>query len=127
MIRIITAAEPKLITITVDGELAGEYVDAGRDVCEAGAGAAKSDCALFARGIPHRREGARSFGPPRSQGCPVAGRRSLFFVRRGENQQSGCLADEQPTAGDLGCPAVVRQSSSRPVIEPIESIALAGA
>jgi hypothetical protein len=28
MIRIMTATEPKLITITVDGELAGEYVDA---------------------------------------------------------------------------------------------------
>jgi hypothetical protein len=26
--RIMTATEPKLITITVDGELAGEYVDA---------------------------------------------------------------------------------------------------
>ena len=28
MIRIMTATEPKLITITVDGELSGEYVDA---------------------------------------------------------------------------------------------------
>ena len=28
MIRIMTATQPKLITITVDGELSGEYVDA---------------------------------------------------------------------------------------------------
>jgi len=28
MIRVMTATEPELITITVDGELAGKYVDA---------------------------------------------------------------------------------------------------
>ena len=50
MIRIITAAEPTLITITVDGELAGEYVDAV-ETCVKQALARPSPTALYLREV----------------------------------------------------------------------------
>ena len=50
MIRIITAAEPKLITITVDGDLVGEYVDAV-ETCVKQALARPSPAALYLREV----------------------------------------------------------------------------
>jgi hypothetical protein len=50
MIRIMTAAEPKLITITVDGELAGEYVDAV-ETCVKQALARPSPTTLYLREV----------------------------------------------------------------------------
>ena len=50
MIRIMTATEPKLITITVDGELSGEYVDAVEN-CVARAIAQRPRIRLFLRDV----------------------------------------------------------------------------
>jgi hypothetical protein len=50
MIRIITATKPKLITITVDGELSGEYVDAV-ETCVKQAIAQRGRTNLFLRDV----------------------------------------------------------------------------
>ena len=50
MIRIMTAAEPNLITVTVDGDLSGEYLDAVEN-CVKQALARPSPTALFLRDV----------------------------------------------------------------------------
>lgn len=59
MIRIMTATEPKLITITVDGELAGEYVDAVEN-CVKQALANQRPVQLFLREVAAIGESGRS-------------------------------------------------------------------
>jgi ABC-type transporter Mla MlaB component len=50
MIRIMTATKPKLITITVDGELSGEYVDAV-EACATQAIAQRRPTQLYLRDV----------------------------------------------------------------------------
>jgi len=50
MIRIMTAAEPKLVSITVDGDLSGEYVDAV-ETCVKQALAQRTPTTLFLRDV----------------------------------------------------------------------------
>src|SRR5271165_2670694 len=50
VVRIMTATEPKLITITVDGELSREYVDAV-ETCAAEAIAQRRPTQLFLRDV----------------------------------------------------------------------------
>ena len=59
MIRIMTATEPKLITITVDGELAGEYVDAV-ETCATQAMAQQRPTHLFLRDVSTIDESGRA-------------------------------------------------------------------
>ena len=59
MIRIMTATEPKLITITVDGELSGEYVDAV-ETCAAQAIAQRRPIRLFLREVSSIDESGRA-------------------------------------------------------------------
>ena len=58
MIRIMTASEPKFITITVDGELSGEYVDAV-ETCAAQAFAEQKRIRLFLRDVSSIDESGR--------------------------------------------------------------------
>jgi len=58
MIRIMTASEPKFITITVDGELSGEYVDAV-ETCAAQAIAEQKRIRLFLRDVSSIDESGR--------------------------------------------------------------------
>ena len=60
MIRIMTATEPKLITITVDGELAGECVDAV-ETCATQAVAQRRPIRLFLRDVSNIDESGRAF------------------------------------------------------------------
>ena len=59
MIRIITATEPKLITITVDGELSGEYV-AAVETCANQAIAQRRRIRLFLRDVSSIDESGRA-------------------------------------------------------------------
>jgi ABC-type transporter Mla MlaB component len=59
MIRIMTATEPKLNTITVDGELAGEYVDAV-ETCATQAIAQQRLTHLFLRDVSSIDESGRA-------------------------------------------------------------------
>jgi hypothetical protein len=52
MIRIMTATLPKLITITVDGELSGEYVRCGRDLCNTSQPRSEDQSASFCVTFP---------------------------------------------------------------------------
>src|ERR1035438_7216673 len=59
MIRIMTATRPKVITITVDGELSGEYVDAV-ETCATHAIATRRPTHLFLRDVSTIDEGGRA-------------------------------------------------------------------
>jgi hypothetical protein len=59
MIRIMTAAEPKLITITVDGELSAEYVDTV-ETCVKQATAQQRPIRLFLRDVFNIDESGRT-------------------------------------------------------------------
>jgi ABC-type transporter Mla MlaB component len=59
MIRIMTATEPKLITITVDGELSSEYVEAV-EICATQAIAQRRRTRLFLRDVSSIDESGRA-------------------------------------------------------------------
>ena len=59
MIRIMTATKPKLITITVDGEVPGEYVDAV-ETCATQAIATRKPTHLFLRDVSTIDESGRA-------------------------------------------------------------------
>ena len=59
MIRIMTATRPKVITITVDGELSGEYVDAV-ETCATQAIATRRPTHLFLRDVSTIDESGRA-------------------------------------------------------------------
>ena len=91
MIRIMMATGPKFITITVDGELAGECVDAV-ETCATQAAVHRRPIRLFLRDVSeHRRARTRSAGPPGGEGCSLACDRSLLLLHRCKNQSIRCV------------------------------------
>ena len=107
MIRIMTAAEPKLITITVDGELSGEYADAV-ETCVKQALAQRSPTALFLRDVSSiDQKGRALLARLADKGVRLraTGVYSSYVVAR--ISQSAAKGNAVATADVQECPAVV--------------------
>ena len=91
MVWIMTATKPRRITLTVDGELSSEYVEAV-ETCAMQALAQRRPTQLFLRDVSTIDESGRALlGPPGGEGGSLACRRSLLFLHRCKNPSIRCV------------------------------------
>ena len=141
MIRIMTATEPKLITITVDGELSGEYVDAVETCVRQAIAQRRSSASFCATFPPSTRADALFWAAwrrrvfacvPQEFTLPTSLQKSTSPLRRQERPMlparrtpiRDCRVCEDKTPAR--CRRPVASLASAGVVGPAESVTSAG-